>query len=623
MSQYGSGLYLSFGAGQNLFFESANDTSYNERGLFCPINQDPKLGSVLLDRPQVMVDDMPSSSILTSWDVAASTEMHAAHNESSKVIYQIQAIKDGNITFQSQENYTVTCGYSPNDVIDWSPQAAGNYTVVASLLNPNNKTGMISSSNQTVQVSENNYLGNFSATTPVQFKIVNDSSTIKQGGWAKFTVKAGPSSPNYRLHNIRLWIDAPQGVEAWFDKYSIFSYDYKLDNLTMYVYADSAASPGINSLKIEGKGVAANLLNGTIFNVGNPMPPAGGNFQLPTVITSERENGQQIGSLDVTINSSGRPSSYAVIGPPNLHPFRFCSKEPMINGIGGGANCMGFVGYEDFPVMVYSDVAKTVNLGAANLPNGTWVKFLPQQVVATPNGTPSKLVMAGAGEPFEINVLSVKVGRIYANTTQGSSVTYLPLDGGEKVDALDGKGPIEFGSVGVNINHTTPSSFGMVYDSTAGSLPVSFTVLGVSQNGTTTPMPSWLSVNLVPSSFTLNYSQPFYMKVETSTMAPPSGVHDTVLVGEQISGKNYTGHIEVSIPPAVYFGGGIRLGPVGAGNAIQSHKASTLVQPELDSAKKPLQCKTGFVSIANAEDGRLACVKPSTARILVERGWAK
>ncbi|MDE1766620.1 MAG: hypothetical protein KGI27_10180 [Thaumarchaeota archaeon] len=627
ISQGGLGLYLSFGAGQNLFFESVNDTSYTERGLPCPINQDPQTGSVILDRPEAMVDGMPSSSILTGWDVATSTEMHAVHNKSYKTIYQIQAIKDGNVTFQSQENYTVTCGYSPNNVIYWSPQAAGNYTIVASLLNPNNKTDTIYSNNQTVQVSENKYLGNFSATTPVQFKIVNDSSALNQGGWAKFTVKAGPSSPNYRLHNISLWIDAPRGIEAWFDKYSIFSYDYKLDNLTMYVYAGSAAAPGTNSLKIEGRGVAANLLNGTIFDVGNPMPPAGGNLRLPTVITSEHENGRQVGALNVTINSTGRPSSYAVIGPPNLHPFTFCSKEPMINGYGGGTNCMGFVGYEDFPVTVYSDVTRTVSLGATNLPNGTWVKFLPQQVVATPEGTPSKLVMAGAGEPFEINVLSVKVGHIYANTTQGSSVTYMPLGGGEKVDILDGKGPVEFDAAGVNINHTTPSSLGMVYDSTSGSLPVSFTVLGVSQNNTTVPLPSWLSVKLVPSSFTLNYSQPFYMKVETGTMAPPTGAHATVLVGEKIGGKNYTGHIQVSIPPAVYFGGGgIRLGPTGGGGTVHSHKAPAL-QPPLKQIKPgmsigDIRCNAGLQLVLKAEDGSPACVTHETAQKLVERGWA-
>lgn len=616
MASEGSSAYLSFEAGQNIFFDSIRGGAYLQTGLLCPFVRGPAQGSVTVGQPQAMVDGSPATSVLTGWDVALSSEMHPLGDQSENLVYAVQATRDGNVAFHSEENFTVTCGYSPTAEAYWKPQEPGNYTVVASLLDPANSS-VISSANSTVQVLQNNYLGNASSTPPVQFRLVNDSSNVERGGWAKFEVKAGPGSPNYRLHNIRLWIDGPQGVRAWFDKYSINSYDYTLDNLTLYVYVDSAAAQGINTLKIEGKGVAADLLNGTIFNVGNPMPPPGGSG-FPNFIFSENQNGQQVGEIDVTVGPGPRPSTYAVVGPPTLHPVRLCSKDQMVNGIGGGTTCIGFIGYQEFPVTVYSSSAQDVTLGAGSLPNGTWFKFLPQKVTATPSGTQSRLVMAGALEPFEINVLSVKAGKIFANTTAGSSVAFLPLGRNENIQVLNGTSPIDLGSPTININRTTPNALGMVYDSTSGTLPVTLSVLGVEQGNSTAPMPDWLTVNFVPSSFALNYSQPYYIKMETGTHDAHSGANATVLVGEKIGGKEFTGKIKVEIPNPVYFGGMMspistapRNGPVimaGHGAGVPTHQQGAS------------QCKAGLVGI-DSEDGRHACVRPTTAKMLGGRGW--
>lgn len=616
----GSEVYLSFQSGQSLFFETVDNTSYAETGLSCPVNSNPQAGSVILDKPDLLVDGEQATSILAGWSVAVSSSIHDTQKENDKVIYQVEAIKDGAVTWQSEENFTATCGDSSKDVINWSTQSAGNYTIQTSLLNPSNPTEIISSSNRTVQISENNESRAF--PTPVQFKLLNDTAKVVQGGFTKFTVEAGPISQNYRLHNISLWIDTPTGIEAWFDKYSIFSYDYKLENLTMYVYAGSAANPGINSLKIEGKGVAANLVSGTVFNVGNPMPPAGPP-RFPAEISSLHENGQQIGAINITINSPSKPSAHVTVGKPDVHYVNLCSTRSGTHG--GGGTCMGFVGYEEFPLMVYSDMTGTVNLSASNLPNGAWIKFLPQQVVATPEGTPAKLVLAGALEPFEINVLDVKVAHIYANSTQGSSIAYLPLgNNGEKVQVLNGTAPMEFGSPIVNINSTTPSPFGIVYDSnpTTNSLSVLLSVLGVEQNNKTVPMPSWLSVDFVPSSFTLNASQPFYLKMETSTITPPSGSNATVVVGEQIGGKIYTGHIQIKVPPAVYFGagGGLRLAPAMTGGSSDS--LDPLKQFMKGIPLEQIKCNSGLDLVEKKDGHAPACVKPDTVNILIERGWA-
>ena len=482
---------------------------------------------------------------------------------------------------------------------------------------------MISTSNQTIQVSQNNYLGNFSSSDAIQFRLVNETSQVNAGGWAKFALKAGPSSPNYRLHNVDLWIDAPQGMNVWFDKYSIYSYDYSLDNLTMWVYAGSAVPPGPDMLKIEGRGVAANLLNGTIFNIGNPVPPAG-HQGFPDIITSEHQNGVQVSEIPITVNSGPRPQTSVVIGSPTIHPVRICSKEPLVNGIGGGATCTGFIGYEEFPLKVYSTPAATVTLGAAGMPENAWFRFLPQKVAATPDGTPSVLAMAGAIEPSMINVLSIKVSQIFANTTGSSSFAYLPTDGTGSIHPIAGPAPIEFGSPTVNINNTTPNPFGMVYDSDSGSLPVKLTVLGISQENSTAPMPAWLSVNLVPSEFTLNASQPFYIKLETVTRAPPSGANATVLVGEDVGGRQFTGHVTIHIPQAVYFGmapfGGSR-GPSPAG-VMTPIEHGNPAHPKAGTVQAA-QCTDGRIQISKSEDGSKACVKPSTAKALEERGWAR
>lgn len=616
----GQHLYLSLGAGQNVFVGEANDTAYSETSSFCPLSA-PSAGAVSLDAPEAIVDGEPAKSVLTGWDVQISSEMHPARGDTVKAVYQVKAISGGRVAFQSSANTTVTCGYTPSGMVYWTPQEPGNYTIVSSLLDPQNMSSVIATGNSTVQVAQNNYLGNFSSSSAVQFRLVNETSSVNAGGWAKFEVDAGPSSPNYRLHNISIWVDAPPGMAAWFDKYSIFSYDYKLDRLALYVYAGSAAPPGPESLAIEGKGVAANLLNGTIFNIGNPMPPAGPRQPFPQIITSQHENGQQIGTIAVNVNSTGVPKAYAMAGAPTLHPVSICSREPMVHGNGGGGTCIGFVGYEEFPLTIYSDTPRTVSLGATNLPGGAYARFLPQEVDATPGGTPATMVLAGAIEPYEVNVLSVKASKIWANSTAGSSVEFMPIIKSESISLVNGTAPIEFGSPTININSTTPNPYGMVYDSPSGFLPVSLSVLGVSQNGTAAPMPPWLSVNLVPSQFTLNATQPFYMKVETVTRAPPAGANATVLIGESVGGKTFTGHMSFHVPAAVYFGGGLRLGPV-QGNPGMSG-GPTPVPQKTAPVPGHMQCGQGLVQVTKAEDGSKACVRPQTARALVERGWAK
>ncbi|GEM_PF-1986159 len=614
----GPQLFLSLQAGQNILAFQANKTGLSEASTLCPLVQ-PGQGGVTLDTPQVMVDGQPTKSILAGWDTELSAGMHTVHDMTVKALYQVEAVSGGKVVFQSSANVTATCGYSPRAVIDWAPQEPGNYTIISSLLDPENRSGVISTENTTLQVAQNNYLGNFSSSSPVQFRLVNESSIVNSGGWAKFAVDAGPSSPNYRLHNISLWIDAPPGMTAWFDKYSIYSYDYKLERLAMYVYAGSAAPPGNAPLVIEGKGVVTNLLNGTIFNIGNPIQPAGPRQQFPGLILSEHENGQQVGTITVSVNSTGVPDSHATVGTPTMHPVSLCSREPLVNGNGGGGTCIGFIGYEEFPLTVYSATSRTVSLGVSGLPDGAYARFLPQQVDATPGGTPATMVLAGAIEPFEINVLSVKTARIYANSTGGSSVSFIPITKSESINIVNGSAPLEFGSPTININHTTPNPYGMVYDSPSGILPVSLSVLGVSQNGTTGSMPPWLAVNFVPSQFTLNATQPFYMKVETVTRAPPEGANATVLVGEKIGGRTFTGHLFFHVPPAVYFSSGMRLAPVETHPGIQGGPGPAA----MSGGPGHLECGRGLVQVTKAEDGSHACVRPQTAQALVERGWAK
>ena len=618
-----STVYVSYLDDGNMLFEKINDSNFASTDFTCNTNQKLSNESMTMSTPQVLISDNPVQNILVGWKSQIKSSLQNLQDSDLNVVYQVQALKDGSAVWHVDENTTLLCSKQLDAKVNWSPQEPGNYTIQTSIINPTNQQ-VISSNSTTVLVSENRDLQTFANNaSPVTFKILNQTNQVNQEGFAKFLFQAESSSPNYRLSTVNLSIDSPPGVQAWFDQYAIYSFDNSPQNLTMYVYADSGAKPSINSLKIQGKGSAQNLVTGEYFNIGNPIPPDEGSLQYPQSITSQQEGYTQIGTVDLNIVPiTPKPVTYLTVGPPDIHPEHFCTPP----GSSMGQSCMGFVGYEQFPIKVYSDKVRTVTLNAKDFLSSGWYKFEPQELVATPQGTPSTLIVASVVKPFLINVLSNHVVKLYANSSDGNSFTYLPLtEGGNPIKVLNSTGPIEFGSLTTNINSTTPNSVGIVYDSnqSSASLPVSFSVLGVTKGNKISQMPSWLSVDFLPSTFTLNSSQPYYFAIDISTVAPPIGSNTTVAIGEEIGTRNYTGYIPISIPAPVYMTPAMASPVEASSQPVHTQSPPPLKVFNTGVSVKNITCKDGLDLVEKKEDSSPACMTPQTKSVLLDRGWAK
>jgi hypothetical protein len=567
-----------------------------------------------------MIAEDPTNSVLVGWKSTIQSNLKNTENKDVKVSYQVKVSKDGTTVWQSTENLTVLCDQTPRPITYWSPNETGNYTIQTSVLSQTNPSQIMSTNNGTIHVLENSDLQTFSNLPPVEFKILNDTTQISQQGNATFLVQAGPSSPNYRLSTINLSIVGPQGINAWFDKYSIFSPENKPENLTMFVYADSSTRHGLNTLKIGGKGYVTNLVTGEMFSIGNPILEHLGLMPLLGRMLDEQGGWQNIGTINLSVLQSGLQLPYATIGSAVYHPIQFCSTpSPQFNGM----SCMGFTSYEEFPIKVYSDKNEMVTLGASNTPDAAWIKFQPAAVLATPEGTSAKMIIAGSGKPFMINPIGTDVMHINVNSKEGISTTYIPLlKSGQQIKVINSTGPIGLGSVLANINNATPNSFGIVYDSNqTDTLPVSLSVLGVMQDNKIVPLPSWLSIKFEPSSFNLNSSQPFYFKIETATFSPPTGSHSIVVVGEKVGEKNYTENLQVNIPNPIRFGGAMAMTPVPSTSGKNSI-SDPLKQFNNEISIDKIKCNRGLELLEKKDDHSPACVKPSTAIQLIERGWA-
>ncbi|HEX5457126.1 MAG TPA: hypothetical protein VFX64_01930 [Candidatus Nitrosotalea sp.] len=61
----------------------------------------------------------------------------------------------------------------------------------------------------------------------------------------------------------------------------------------------------------------------------------------------------------------------------------------------------------------------------------------------------------------------------------------------------------------------------------------------------------------------------------------------------------------------------------GYGNAVTIHFVTPLQQIRSGVEPKDVTCKNTLQLVMKMEDGSPACVKPDTAKVLIERGWAR
>lgn len=366
----------------------------------------------------------------------------------------------------------------------------------------------------------------------------NDISVIMNTGQSahvpvKIKVQDGytMSSAQFSMVNI------PPRVQSWTDpRDSGFlasqPVNGSLANVTINIYVDSGAKPGSYDIAIESD--------------GSMMDSTGKYIQL---------NQSEIGTLHLTI--SGQDKIWSDVGLPEIHQDTICFNAP-----GGGRACSGFLAYLEYPVTVYGQ-GQQVTMSVPDLPAGKYARFIPSDVTATPDGSSLRMIVAGIVKPGAPNALFTPVATIVAQSSDGAkSSSYIPIAKTQNITVIHSPGPIAFTD---NFGGNGQQGFGVsgvVYDPedyTGAPLHVKLSVLGI-DNGTITPMPSWLSVSIPDSSFDLSPTIPHYFSLDFSSYNASVGTYP-VAIKEDVGDSSFVQDVMVKIYNPPRFGGGVMLGP--------------------------------------------------------------
>jgi hypothetical protein len=218
--------------------------------------------------------------------------------------------------------------------------------------------------------------------------------------------------------------------------------------------------------------------------------------------------------------------------------------------------------YQTIPVTVYASSPTTISLTALSVPPGAWVYFgATNSVTATPAGATATITMMGTDKTdpdlpeSQPLVVGAGSGASAVNTTlyvgpngfpfvavRNASTSVIPNVRGLAWDAY-------------NRSATDPWTF--VYDpsdsaTAPSSLSVSLQVLGLEVNGSVLqPMPSFLRVGFLNSTFTLDEYQPAFdaVHVWNSVVLTAYGSHQhyQVAVKETVDGLSQVAYVQVDI----------------------------------------------------------------------------
>ncbi|HEX5458121.1 MAG TPA: hypothetical protein VFX64_07030 [Candidatus Nitrosotalea sp.] len=407
------------------------------------------------------------------------------------------------------KNYTLRCASMSGSAIqmDYVPNVS---SVVNSQtnLNPQSVIEMMSYSGNDISATVNT---GQSAHVPIKIK-------VKDG---------------YSLSSVKfLMVNLPSRIQSWTDpRDSGFLANQpvngSLANATINIYVDSGAKQGSYDI-----GIAAD---------GSIMDPAGKYIQL---------NQSGIGILHLAI--SGQDKVWSDVGLPEIHQNTMCSDAP-----GGGRMCSGFPAYEEYPVTVYGQGQKVV-MSVPDLPAGKYARFVPDEVIATPDGTSVKMIAAGIVKPGSPNALFTPVVTIVGQSSDGAkTASYTPIAVIQNLTIIHSPAPIEFtGNFGGNGQQGFGIS-GVVYDPkdyTGSPLHVKLSVLGMDNGTKIAQMPSWLSVSIPEPSFDLSPTIPYYFSLDFASDNASVGTYP-VAIKEDIGNSSFVQDVMIKIYNPVRFGG--------------------------------------------------------------------
>ena len=238
--------------------------------------------------------------------------------------------------------------------------------------------------------------------------------------------------------------------------------------------------------------------------------------------------------------SSGQQSLSVALGAPVVNHIR-------INNTGLGP---GIIGWEDWPITVSSPTPTSVFLNSSGSPYPIWVRFFPSCLPDVgPAGVNATMRVGPATLDTEYTNYTALTIRAQGSdgSTGGMTIT---LHEYGPVAILDAPGPMMQGPP-IDRAHAygnTSESLGVVYDpkdpSANESLGVSFSALGLVQNGTLQPIPSWMQVNL-PRPFVLNTSLPYYFDVYVTTLPAHFG-NWVISLRDEENGQTYNENLNIT-----------------------------------------------------------------------------
>jgi hypothetical protein len=329
---------------------------------------------------------------------------------------------------------------------------------------------------------------------------------------------------NYTTLNLQMSIQSPSNMESWIapiDPYSTINGIPPGDRI-ITIHPASNLPPGNYTVRITGQGDIVDQNTGWMTDIDN----------------------KTLGMVHVLVKPSNNQMSIHV-GSARYEMRTFCvNLEPSEQSCGSGPI------YEEVPLTVYSNSTQTVKITALGLEEGEWVKFVPDQLVTTPNGVTAKMIIAGYEVPALKNPLADKPLIIQAaspNETQTKVIPVIPLN---LISILHSPSPIKLGTITANSNVVTFGSSGVVYDpldNSNGTLPVKLSVLGLLNGNNTISLPSWLSVDIPNSLFILNATQPYYFMTTVKTSNAPSSGTYTIAIDENIGGQHFVQPEEIII----------------------------------------------------------------------------
>lgn len=285
-------------------------------------------------------------------------------------------------------------------------------------------------------------------------------------------------------------------------------------NKILTIHADTHATPGNYTVNVYGKGSTVDSDTGWLTTFDNVV----------------------LAKVHVTVKPYSSKISIHVGDAQYVYKSFCVNLEP------DGQSCGSGPIYEKVPITVYSNSVQNITLSTSKLDEGKWVKFVPDTLVAGPNGANFTMIVSGYEIPFAPNPLNDKSLVIQAasdNDTQTVIVSVYLLN---FISVLHSPSPIHLGGIATSSEGVNYGESGVVYDpldNSNGTLPVKLAVRGLLDGSLPISLPLWLSIDIPNPEFTLNATEPYYFIVTAKTHDCPSSGTYTVEIDEDIGGQHF------------------------------------------------------------------------------------